>query len=731
MVQPAWLRDMNDRCAEGIPPDATYPLYKLQKLDIFRRIPRGLRKWTWNKERLLANLQHPDGPYLMLGTVMRQHGTYETLGTAECAQYTKEQISLMDPQYTFSNQHRAKFTRAQMCQVLDNVKALRRDNLVVHQNVVQQLEEALQVERERTIDTERIVEDQRHRFEQEQQQQSEENTARLHVERDRIRGLLEEQERRFQVQRKQQVDEYATKLQEERDRQEERLVKLQRQSTHSKEQVEQLEVEHAATVAQLEQLRRDNVALTELRETEAEQLEQLIREKEHLAAVQQTEAERRRLQLRLEYVGYKNSAQYIRARANKLEGFLRPPNDSRPIYRNIVRPPDQFPVGMNRIGGGTFGSVYHVTRGEQQAAIAKVLRPDSSRPRNQSEQAIVERELLISTQLRESVLFGLHAPGYALSLTELFTFPEQKFIIPNKDILDALQEACGRLNVTKKVDGKKRVLHYEVYVHDDQTARVINNMRTRAYRGHFRESTRSHSSMILMEPWDKTVIDYIDTHWENENLQTNLVHIVFDVLWSVYAAQIYVDGFRHNDLKANNIMVRSSNSTNLFQTSRVQDGGHQQFFIDRTVSTGIIDLGLSHTNLSSKFSRTKALPGTGIHYELDYAADPIFFLCDLQLSIQTIASKRKQVPSAHVMDCVNFIDSILHGFRLAGGRQDRFDFNAKKRSRSNPLPSALIDWYRVQRKNPVMIPQHILSHTYFNGIRDHRNLTPSTRVWTV
>ena len=181
----------------------------------------------------------------------------------------------------------------------------------------------------------------------------------------------------------------------------------------------------------------------------------------------------------------------------------------------------------------------------------------------------------------------------------------------------------------------------------------------------------------------------------NDHMQT--LSVMFEIFWSLYAAQTYIPNFRHNDLHLDNIMLVPEQRLSRHYHYTTNDDTEQLFICAHDYMPMIIGLGRG----GSDFSR-KDIPPTDIEItnRVDYAFDA-FYIC------LHLYHELKNRPHIH-RSIKEFLKTII-GPKFAEDRQlDRTKLDITQKHNQ----------YKYWMNNHHFIRDHILEHKIFKRLSD-------------
>jgi hypothetical protein len=322
--------------------------------------------------------------------------------------------------------------------------------------------------------------------------------------------------------------------------------------------------------------------------------------------------------------------------------------------------------------------------------VKKITEPPLTRSRSRPPHTMLF-EVEIARELRDNVVMAGHAPGFMLSSPD---------VSRRVYIRDSFCPLCHTEYTFDKIEKTYSCLNTKC-----RNQSKISDIVTIKGRYLFIEKCGDmHLERFLV---------HFQQRYNNYNISGRLRGIMFEVFWSIYAAQMYVPGFRHNDLKLDNIMVRTE--------SMLQRQYHYTSFqgipkvkkCNQPEMPIIIDFGISSSILTRQdqdFSDTER--DAGCRRTRDYAYDVFFFCLVLKIHLK----KHRMTVDTGIM---NFLEKIT-------GRIDKIirpDHTPEKLRQSHPS-------YASWMNNRHFIRDVILDDEIFS-ILGRKDSSPISGMWTI
>ena len=227
---------------------------------------------------------------------------------------------------------------------------------------------------------------------------------------------------------------------------------------------------------------------------------------------------------------------------------------------------------------------------------------------------------------------------------------------------------------------------------------------------------------IFMEKCGTQHLEHlIRDHYKDPNFGERLKDIMFEVFWSIYAAQLYVQGFRHNDLKPDNIMIKPIKD--------IQRQYHYYSFTSRSNKLKkcnseempiIIDFGVSSSTLT-RTERSLPLSSTehaaGCRSSTDYAYDVFFFCVTLKHALTHYVTTQH---INNIKDILEFLGFITDNISTL----ERDQHTPENLHRSHQR-------YQTWMKNRHFIRNVVLDHKIFTEMESRSEKDVIGVMWTI
>jgi serine/threonine protein kinase len=207
-----------------------------------------------------------------------------------------------------------------------------------------------------------------------------------------------------------------------------------------------------------------------------------------------------------------------------------------------------------------------------------------------------------------------------------------------------------------------------------------------------------------------------------------IIPILFKIYWSIMCAQRCIPGFRHNDLKPDNILLLPSceRTPDIFRMDRTQNPFVFKSSGDQPI---IIDFGWSYYDSIPGGFRPPTRPGQttcGMSPDRDYYYD-VFTFVRRFMRTPSLANKVSPLIREHFSRLVNPI-FFQHTISTSINTLDRFDLGAFTQRYGPDDPC--VQFYSAQRLHVNYIHDVVLQDPLFYPYRQSQ-VAVDGRVWTL